>query len=315
MNTKAILVAAKLLVSAALLMWLINSIGWHELLASIDQMDRSLVMVVAFMAVLQVPLSAWKWSFSLRQHNLHYSPMYLFRVCCGGFFLNNFLPTAVGGDAYRVIRTLPKSGAKSRAVSAAIFDRAIGVIALLFLGLLGTGVAATTLNIAVVDNYINQALILLTVLLIISAALIRSMVIKRTFAGINALQVIRDNLNLITRPGPNRVPLITLAIAYQALSIAMIAVLLAAAGEATPFVLCAIITAVGGLLIMLPISIAGIGVYEGALVGTATMLGVDTQAAIAASLAWRLLTTAVSMLCGLVFAVKLRPNPGSANGG
>jgi PAS domain S-box-containing protein len=92
----------------------------------------------AFVAMgIGLVVSAWKWSWALRMHNLRYPYPFLLRTLCIGFFFNGFLPTAVGGDAYRVLRTLPHDGYRSRALSAVVVERAMGFLALIVLGGIG----------------------------------------------------------------------------------------------------------------------------------------------------------------------------------
>ena len=52
---------------------------------------------------------------------------YLFRTGCFAYFFNNFLPSAIGGDVYRIYRTLPPDGDRSRAVSAVLVERVVGL--------------------------------------------------------------------------------------------------------------------------------------------------------------------------------------------
>ncbi len=74
---------------------------------------------------------------ALRIHELQFGYGFLSRVLVIAFFLNNFLPTSIGGDAYRVYRTLPPSPPRSSAVSAVLLERVVGLSALLALGFVG----------------------------------------------------------------------------------------------------------------------------------------------------------------------------------
>ena len=96
------------------------------------------VAAVAFLAiVLEMPVNAAKWYWSLRLHEQRFPWSYLFRVGCMGYFFNNFMPSAIGGDVYRVYRTWPADGDKAFAVSAVFIERGVGVAILLLNGFVG----------------------------------------------------------------------------------------------------------------------------------------------------------------------------------
>jgi glycosyltransferase 2 family protein len=52
-------------------------------------------------------------------------------------FFNNFLPSTIGGDSYRVIKTMHNPRSRSSAVIAVLMERLTGLAALLLLGYLG----------------------------------------------------------------------------------------------------------------------------------------------------------------------------------
>ena len=64
-----------------------------------------------------------RWFALVRAQNLPFSFANALRLGLIGFFFNSFLPTAVGGDGYRVLRTLPHESYRSRALSAVIVER------------------------------------------------------------------------------------------------------------------------------------------------------------------------------------------------
>lgn len=273
-------------------------------------MDARMVGLVAAMAAFQIPLSTWKWSRALYQHELAFSLRYLFQVCSGGFFLNNFLPTGVGGDAYRILKTLPPKGKRSRAISAALFDRVVGLISLLLIAYLCALSIYSAHQYAIIDQLflpVTLALLMSFILLLGCIVVLPKMGgLKSLLSNSKRLAPLGDNMRLLASRPSNIAYIIVLAVGYQLMAISMIYLLFAATGQSMDFAVCAIITAVGGVLIMLPISIAGLGVYEGALVGSAVLFGADIQAAIAVSLCWRLLTTCVSLACGMAFLLPER---------
>jgi uncharacterized membrane protein YbhN (UPF0104 family) len=65
-----------------------------------------------------------------------------------------------------------------------------------------------------------------------------------------------------------------------------------------------LITVAAGFAAVLPISISGIGVVEGSIVGAGVALGIDYDAAFLAAIVLRGLSLATSLVCGVVYAVE-----------
>lgn len=295
----------KALVSIGLIAFLLVNVGWSEVVLQVKEVSKPLLVLALGIVALQFPLSTWKWHLSLQQHQLVYGFAYLQAVICIGYFLNNFLPTGVGGDAYRVIRTIPDIPPKSRAVSAVLLDRAIGLLALLSLGY-GSAVYLWLIDGSntLIDLIVPAGAFAIALLALALIAGLRTGLLKKVedIPKIGAkLQPIINNLRLIARSTSNLNLLIVASMVFQISAVVILMILLDAASSTVSFAHCAIIVAFGGLVVMLPISIAGIGVYESAIAGAAVALGLDYQPAILAAILLRLLTIPASLVCGLVF--------------
>src|SRR4029077_15422382 len=116
---------------------LLFSIDWSTVPAYAERLTPALAVLVVAIFAAQLAIRAWKWQWALRMHGLRYPYPFLSRVLVIGFFLNNFLPTSIGGDAYRVYRTLPEVPPKSRAISAVTLERVAAFSARLCLGMVG----------------------------------------------------------------------------------------------------------------------------------------------------------------------------------
>jgi hypothetical protein len=124
-------------IAGLLVTLLLHRVNWSDAAAEMSRISLW-TLAGAFVAMgIGLVVSAWKWDWALRMHDLRYSFPFLLRSLCIGFFFNSFLPTAVGGDAYRVLRTMPRDGYRSRALSAVILERAVGLLALLAIGGIG----------------------------------------------------------------------------------------------------------------------------------------------------------------------------------
>src|SRR5262245_17344520 len=102
--------AIKVIVSLAFLAVLVWWADWSRLPQHLTRIHLSVAVLVLLAYAVQLFISAWKWQWALILHDLHLRYGLLARVYWIAFFLNNLLPTSIGGDAYRVYRTMPNDG-------------------------------------------------------------------------------------------------------------------------------------------------------------------------------------------------------------
>jgi glycosyltransferase 2 family protein len=304
----------KVLVAAALMVALAFTMNWGELRAHAADMNW-FVAAVAFVAiVVEMPVNAVKWYWSLRLHDRRFPWRYLFRVGCMGFFFNNFMPSAIGGDVYRVYRTWPAEGDKSFAVSAVVVERLIGVGILMLNGFIG---ALFLLEHPLARAFVNISLIGAGIGLIALPILIhlqRKGLLSRRLPKIAAIEAM---LSRILKLRIEWFWLFVASFAFQSLAAWVVYLCFAAVGSSIDVPTALLVTAAAGLASVLPISISGLGVVEGSIAGTVVALGGDFEAAVLAALLLRFLALAVSGLCGLFCfvddGVKVQPETESAS--
>jgi uncharacterized membrane protein YbhN (UPF0104 family) len=286
-------------VTLALIVALLWRVDWQQIAHEITRFPLWSVIVALIAIVLNLLVSTWKWSWALRLHELHYPFGYLWRVLCSGFFLNNFLPTAVGGDAYRIFRTLPEQGYRSRALSAVVIERAVGFLALIMLGCFGTWLLVGQFDIARV--YFTLLLTFtgagaLAVLLLERGWLYG---LSERWQNLRAVNAIHYDLGLLKDHRREWLALFECSVLFQTISIGIVFLLFTAADTDASLAQAALITAAVGFAAAVPISINGLGVMEGALVATAVSLGLDYDKAIIVAFMRRALSLGIAILCGL----------------
>jgi uncharacterized membrane protein YbhN (UPF0104 family) len=297
-------------VSLILIGLLIYNVEWESFLNHFKTLSIWPIVIVLAVFTIQFPISAMKWKTALAIHQLDYSFGFLLKVICIGFFFNNFLPTSIGGDAYRVIRTVPEEGFKSRAVSAVLLERIIGFAALLLLGFVG-GVLTLTLvkeQNQLVLYYVlicaigGMGVICMVILLWLG---VFSTLLKR-IKNIKKLEILTHNLGHIWRNPGLLINVSMTSLLFQVLAVIAISVLFDALGGEAGYAKYALMAAVVGLASVLPISINGIGVVEGAFVFSATQLGIGYNEAIIAAFMLRILVIPLSLICGFVYLWEMR---------
>ena len=75
-------------------------------------------------------VAAWKWQIILRADNVHVPLPRLVASYLVGTFFNIFLPSSIGGDAYRIYDVARDSGRSASSFSSVLADRLSGFLAL-----------------------------------------------------------------------------------------------------------------------------------------------------------------------------------------
>lgn len=156
---------AKLVISATLLAWVFWKVDWSTAWALLESIDMRMVLLYVVLLVFGICISAYKWMLLAAHKGFHYPYKKYFHLYLSGMFINNFLPSFIGGDAYRAYKLGVKKGDKrSPAFSTVVFDR--------LTGFWGTSVLIAVFSIFVFDDMRRNSLWLLLVLIICVAVLI-----------------------------------------------------------------------------------------------------------------------------------------------
>jgi uncharacterized membrane protein YbhN (UPF0104 family) len=207
------------------------------------------------------------------------------------------LPGQLAGDAvkaFRLARAAPDVGEVTAAVAAVAVDKIIGMFALLLLTALGLG-----LNAAIFGQPVVIAAGVVTVLIPVGLAVVLSAPLPawlgkwgQEFAAWRTVALTRDAL----------LRSLALGIVFQMLSIAAFVILGGALGITLSVTAWAVIVGLISVVLLVPVTVAGLGLREGSLVAVLAMLGEGTGPALALSfslLALNLLGAGVGLVLDL----------------
>lgn len=133
---KKLLFVIKLVISVALVVWLIEQVDWEIVGNQLINISPQFLVLYVVCQLLGNLISAKKWQIIASYKGLAFSLRESFFVYVSGTFINNFLPSTIGGDAYRGLWLAKRSGAKAAALSTVVFDRFIGLWTIALLALL-----------------------------------------------------------------------------------------------------------------------------------------------------------------------------------
>jgi glycosyltransferase 2 family protein len=291
-------------ISLALMAVIVIAIDWRDALAQVSTLNPALLTLVIAAYAIQLCVTSWKWRWALRIHELRYPYGFLTRAVVIGFYLNNFLPTSIGGDAFRIYRTLPTAPPESRAVSAVVLERLVGLFALLILGLVGALLLYPEYQLA--RAYV--ALITMgTVAVVLLIAVLRWLPIDRLTAGtVSARWIapVRENLRYIRQARGEWLPLVGISLLFQAQAILVVNLLFMAIHEPVSIPQAAMIAAIAGIAAVVPLSINGFGIVEASIAVAAAAVGPGYEAGLIVALLMRILIVPLTLLAGLAYALE-----------
>lgn len=295
--------SARVAVGLSILAFLASRLDFSTLSLRMDQ--RALwggAGGVAFLLLAQA-LSAERWRILLGKSAPAW--LYLWKLYAIGAFFSLFLPTAVGGDAVRAaaaMRSLPRGGS---ILASVLMDRALGVAALVVYAVVGTTLMPQAA--AVVREAwqwkTGAFQIGMVVLLAAAAVAVAWIVVKRRprLSGMleDAFLLLRS---LIADPRA-LFSAVVLAFLVQGAYIAAWVVVAWGLGLDIPLMFFLFAVPVVSLASMLPVTLAGIGVREGAWVLLLGSLGLPAVNAVAYGLFYFMCVIIVGVIGGALFMV------------
>lgn len=291
----------KLLVTGILIWVIARNIDLQIIPGRLANADLiTISFVVAVLAAVPV-LHALRWRMVVQAAGYSLGFSMVFRAVMIGYFFNQTLPTSVGGDVYRVWYAYQTGMHLGEAFSSVIVDRLVALAALLLICILGMPwlfnlIGGSQMFWAVVAVLISGIFGLGFVLLL-----------ERLPARWNHWRAMRGLVRLGThlRKVCVNFRIVVATVVISALGHIVVALLVAAIGYAIQIPVglkdCLLLVPLVMLIAMVPISIAGWGVREGAMVVAFGFIGIAPADAFLLSLLFGLALLVASLPGGCVW--------------
>jgi hypothetical protein len=287
MSRKQLFNILKIVVSIGLLAFIFSTLDRAAFIQAVSRANPWWLLVALAMMMLGVIIRAWRWQILLDAIAVHVSLTELTNIYFIGFLFNNLLPSGLGGDAMRMVELSRHSERVTDAVTSVVVDRFLGLSALQAIALM-----ALLANWGAVPSavaYFTVAIFLgglVTGYLLINRALY---VVLRTRVGLfRRLTDIKVIGNLAE--SFQRYPLSALGRAYLVaflFNISLIAMNVfigLGLGAKANLAHYAIFVPITSLVLLLPISFAGLGVREETYRRLFSQVGVPQEIGVAMSL-------------------------------
>jgi uncharacterized protein (TIRG00374 family) len=264
-------------------------------------------------------LMAWRWQILLDSKGIHEPLGWLTKLYFIGYAAGQVLPTALGGDAVRIVEhARRRPGARGEAAAAVLMERVLGAVGTLLLVAVGLAVAAGRYDDVAVLVWLEVAFVIalaLVVALLFSRRATRHL-LERVFPLGRRLRLDRPLASLWTamhgyREQPGAMALVLL-VTVTAQGARIISIWLC--GEAVGLDISPLVYVVLGpllfLVMLVPFTVNGLGVREAFFVAFLGRFDVDADAAFATGFLFYAVTIATSLPGGFILMWRsLRPAP------
>lgn len=299
---KTALAWLKLAISIFLISLIYDRLDAEAFQASVAQVSIGVLLAVVGLQLLSTLTAAWRWQ--LIQQWLGYpaeSGFYLKGYFKGSLF-NQLLPTSIGGDAYRVLENGARIGNHKEAFYGVFIDRIAGLLGLLILN----AVALLGLPDLLPAN-LSQGIML--ILLVGFAGAVFGLTLHRLPAWQiplwSSLQTLSQRFAQVYHNPASIALQLGLSIVTHLLTMLILWLLGSALGLTFELLVYMVVIPPVILLTLLPLSFAGWGIREGAMIGIFALLGAPAEAVLALSILYGL-TLITASLPGLWFFVRDR---------
>ena len=291
----------KLIITIAIFYFLFRNIDFVQFSKLIFNSHGGWIAVALLMQLTSTYLAAYRW-FKISQllvfkEKLSFYVQSYFK----GTFFNQVLPSSIGGDAVRIIDLTREGYDKKDALYGVFVDRVVGLVGLLVLNL-----AATLIFFGTFERDFSLLIILITVGGISGFSLLfhlHRLTFLENIKGLNLFVKLANRLNSLYASRMLLVKHISISVIVHLFSVLTMYGLSLALGLDLSFQTLLIAVPPVFLLTIVPISLAGWGVREGAMIGIFMLVGADQTKVLAMSILYGLLLI-LSALPGSYFWIK-----------
>ena len=300
-----LVIALKFTFSAILIVYLFYAVDLEQLTSQIAKASPDLLVISTLILSLQYIVAAFRWHAILVALNATMSFGRTLQVTFIGAFFNQALPSSAGGDAVRIYKAYKHGLLLRSSVNSVMLERLATVLGLMVLVVICQPFFIDRTD-GIVRSWMFPALatvgILGTAGLMALDFLPLSWRTWRVVSGFASLA--KDTRSVFLRPG-HALPVLAMGLAGHlniSLGVWVLGLALGLGGYVS-LVDCFVLIPLVLLVTTIPISIAGWGVREAAMVTAFQTIGVSSEHALLLSLVFGIQLIVISLPGGLVWAL------------
>lgn len=301
-------VAIKLIITVVLLSLLVRKMAVSEVVTMVSGLNLESLGISVLLTVAAVILSAYKWQLLLIARGCSLSIGALTKYYFVGLFMNNFLPSSIGGDLMRIYQVGKRIGNNNEAAASVILERLLAT-----LGLIIPAAVALLPNRILLGKVLLPVISFLVICLIFAFIIAKPAIVKPLARvpwkwwqkTVTRLREINNIIQAYRSKPAAVIKVIVYSVMFQMVVVCINYYLVRAMGIShISLWQCTLMVPVISAVSMIPISINGLGVREGAYVLLFGTLGLSSSQAVTLSLLFFIIVTLVSLVGGIFFVLE-----------
>ncbi|MGA9349051.1 MAG: lysylphosphatidylglycerol synthase transmembrane domain-containing protein [Anaerolineae bacterium] len=301
MGRERLLDLLKVGLSLALLAFLLKQVGWQQTLETLSKARFSYLAAAFVLYLVGIVVRAYRWQILLSALRMDIPLARLTALYFVGTFFSNFLPTGIGGDVVRVYELSKQSNRPIESVGTVLLDRATGLLVLFLIAL-----------VALLFSYqlIAPNVAAVIVLFCLGSWAGLGLVLKRDWLErwgllriMDKIKQLRELYESVTACGLRAIGgALAISLVFNVLLIAVNYLIALSLGVEVSLWYFLLFIPLISFLLVLPISLSGLGVREGGYVYLFAQAGVSAPLALAMSLLFYALNMATGLIGGVLYA-------------
>jgi uncharacterized protein (TIRG00374 family) len=291
----------KLIITIVMFYFLFKYVDFDNLVHILAKSHGGTILIALLFQVGSTYLAAYRWQLIMNHLIFKEELSYYVKSYFKGMFFNQVLPSSIGGDAIRII-DLTQSGYDKKESFYGIFvDRVVGLVGLLVLNLLATLIFYGTF-----ENSFSNMIIFITLggtVGFLSLFYLEKISFLANYKFLNLFHRLARRLNELYKDKTLLFKHIAVSVGVHLLSVLTLYALAWSIDFHMSLQTFLIAVPPVFLLTIIPVSLAGWGIREGAMVGIFMLVGADQTKVMAMSILYGLLLI-LSSLPGAYFWVK-----------
>ncbi len=283
---KSFIIALKTIVSISLLLFLLLNIEWNKVLENLKNANIFLLLIASLLNLTERFELTFKWNLLLKVRNISVKFGRLFLINAIGSFLGIFLPSSLGTDVVRGYYLVKDNSEKSVSISSVFVDRVLGMFSLLTFGVVSVFFAGDLIDKFNIKLYVVALFIIVFIGFYIFQRTKSVNFIQNLFKRIKNKKIVDNILSLHNSILEYKKHPKTLLIAFIITLLVQVTRVLTyyfialAFNIHIPIVYFFLFIPLIMLVMMIPISIGGLGVKEGTFVAFFTLIGMSVNDAV-----------------------------------
>jgi uncharacterized membrane protein YbhN (UPF0104 family) len=305
--------SVRIAITVAIFAYLLRDLDWRAAAAALSRFPATALLAFLLLIAADRLLMLARWIILMRMTTRVRSGE-LARIFFVSSFVGSFLPAGVGGDAARAISVARQTREADAAVASVIIDRLLGLLAVAIAGCLGVLLISYP-----VPRLLQQVTLVSSLIMIgVSAAglfadLVTTRlpaVLRQSWAGL-ALVRVGDALAAYRSRTDILWSVAALSLLVQVVRVLLAWVIGRGLGIALPFAYYWVFMPLNILVTLLPLSVGGFGVPQGAMVWSLGPLGISATEAFLLSLLFTIAGTIGNLPGALLYVMGRARTPSS----